>query len=69
VIRKFSSTEEAVSAGYTVILGNGQYAQGGEILSRDHYPRRSKDRADIRPSSSKWTQRQRPDQTDSKMKA
>jgi hypothetical protein len=36
-IRKFKSLEDALLAGYTIDLGNGKYAQGGETISRDKY--------------------------------
>lgn len=35
--KKFDSLEEAVAAGFTVILGNNEYAEGGEQMSRAKY--------------------------------
>lgn len=37
-IKKFQSMEDAVRAGFTISLGNDEYAEGGEEVSRDRYP-------------------------------
>lgn len=36
-IKKFASLYEAIAAGYTIMLGNDEYAEGGEILPRERY--------------------------------
>lgn len=36
-IKKFNSLSEAISAGFTIDLGNGEYAEGGEQVSRARY--------------------------------
>jgi hypothetical protein len=37
MIKKFDSHEEAIAAGFPNPMGNGEYGQGGEKLSREHY--------------------------------
>lgn len=37
-IKKFASLNEALAAGFTIILGNDEYAEGGEALPRERYP-------------------------------
>jgi hypothetical protein len=37
MIKKFDSHEEAIRAGYPNPMGNGEYGQGGEIVSRERY--------------------------------
>jgi hypothetical protein len=36
--RQFDSLEDSVRAGFTIILGDGWYAEGGETISRADYP-------------------------------
>lgn len=36
-IKKFSNLAEALAAGFTVDLGNGEYAEGGDTFQREHY--------------------------------
>jgi hypothetical protein len=36
-IKKFNSLSEAVNAGFTIDLGNGEYAEGGEQVPRERY--------------------------------
>lgn len=37
MIRKFRTLEDALAAGFSIVLGNGEYAEGGEIVSRSRY--------------------------------
>lgn len=36
-IKKFASLNEALAAGYSIVLGGGEYAEGGETVSRERY--------------------------------
>lgn len=36
-IKKFASLNEALAAGFRIILGNDEYAEGGETMPRERY--------------------------------